>query len=384
MDAAKDQLKTLFQPAGIGINGGDPWDIQVHDACWYGRVLKDKSLGLGESYMDGWWDCAQLDALFDRLIRSRLSGKLRSTLRDRWRMLPGRLCNLQKCSRARIVAKRHYNLGNDLFASFLDPNWQYSCGYFQRTDSLEQAQKDKLAMICGKLELSANDHLLDIGCGWGGLARYAASHHGCRVTAVNISQPQLEFAREFCRGLPVDCIEQDYRSLSGSYDKIVSVGMFEHVGRKNYRTFMEVVHRCLRPGGLFLLHTIGDDITGTSTDPWINKYIFPNGMLPSLAQISKASEELLVTEDLHNIGAHYDPTLMAWNERFQKAWDTLKDSYDARFKRMWEYYFLSCAGAFRSRSIHVWQILMSRFGSGRPSAECRPYALERFQSVTAC
>jgi len=376
MESLTEKLSTLLKSADVKINGDDPWDIQVHDERWYGRVLKYKNLGLGESYMEGWWDCARIDELIDRLIRAQLSGKLRLTLGDGLRMLPGVLCNLQKRSRARIVAKRHYNLGNDFFASFLDPNWQYSCGYFQRTDSLEQAQEDKLAMICGKLELTEDDHLLDIGCGWGGLAKYAASHHGCRVTAINISPPQLEFAREFCRGLPVECIDQDYRSLSGSYDKIVSVGMFEHVGWKNYRTFMEVVHRCLKPDGLFLLHTIGSNISKTSSDPWITKYIFPNGMLPSFAQISKASERLLVTEDVHNIGPHYDPTLMAWNERFQESWPAFKDSYDTRFKRMWEYYLLSCAGAFRARDIQLWQILMSPVASDRPPPECRPYVFQ--------
>jgi cyclopropane-fatty-acyl-phospholipid synthase len=375
MPSLKEKLCALLHSAGIQVNGDNPWDIQVHDDCWYGRALKNKNLGLGESYMEGWWDCQQLDVFFDRLIRAQLCGKLRIGLSERLRLLPGLLCNLQKCSRARIIADRHYNLGNDLFAAFLDPNWQYSCGYFQRTDSLEQAQEDKLAMICGKLELKESDHLLDIGCGWGGLARYAASHYGCRVTAVNISQPQLEFAREFCQGLSVEFIEEDYRSLSGSYDKIVSVGMFEHVGWRNYRTFMQVVHRCLKPDGLCLLHTIGGDTSKTSADPWISKYIFPNGMLPSIAQISKACETLMTIEDVHNIGSHYDPTLMAWNERFQKSWDQLKVTYDMRFKRMWEYYLLSCAGGFRSRNIHLWQILMSRFGSGRASPECRPYGL---------
>ncbi len=375
MELLKEKLRSLLASAGIQINGDNPWDIQLHDERWYERALREQNLGLGESYMEGWWDCDQLDVFFDRLIRAQLCGKLRTSFGERIRLLTGLLCNLQKCSRARIVAKRHYNLGNDLFASFLDPNWQYSCGYFQRTTSLEQAQRDKLAMICGKLELKESDHLLDIGCGWGGLAKYAASHYGCRVTAINISQPQLEFAREFCQGLPVECIDRDYRSLSGCYDKIVSVGMFEHVGWRNYRSFMEVVHRCLKPEGLCLLHTIGGDTSKTSADPWISKYIFPNGMLPSLAQISKASERLMTLEDVHNIGTHYDPTLMAWNAGFQRAWDGLKETYDKRFKRMWEYYLLSCAGGFRSRNIHLWQILMSRFGSCRASPECRPYVL---------
>ncbi len=155
---------------------------------------------------------------------------------------------------------------------------------------------------------------------------------------------------------------KDYRELKGQYDCIVSVGMFEHVGYKNYKNFMKVVHRCLKEDGLFLLHTIGRNYSGRATEPWINKYIFPNGMTPSAQQISAAIEGLFVVEDWHNFGQDYDATLMSWNKNFQSNFDQLKDLYDDRFKRMWEYYLLMCAGTFRARRNQLWQLVMSKRG----------------------
>jgi cyclopropane-fatty-acyl-phospholipid synthase len=364
-------ITAILDAAGITINGPQPWDIQVADPRWYARVWRDKSLGLGDSYMDGWWDCRQLDAMICRLLRVGSDRKIRGTLRLLCHALPAALLNLQSRARAWIIARRHYDLGNDLFLAFLDPYNQYSCGYFAGTDDLAEAQINKLALICGKLELTATDHLLDIGCGWGGLARYAAERFGCTVTGNNISAAQLAYARESCRDLPVHFVDGDYRALAGRFDKIVSVGMFEHVGWRNYRTFMRVVRRCLGDDGIFLLHTIGGNLSRHGCDPWINRHIFPNSMLPSLAQISRAAEGLFVVEDVHNLGPHYDRTLMAWNRNFQHAWPRLQSRYDERFKRMWEYYLLSCAGAFRARHIQLWQVVMTKAGSGRAQPRCR-------------
>jgi cyclopropane-fatty-acyl-phospholipid synthase len=282
-------------------------------------------------------------------------------------LLPGVLFNLQSKARARIVAERHYDLGDDLFLAFLDPYNQYSCAYFDGTADLDQAQRKKLDLICRKIALGRSDHVLDIGCGWGGFAKYAAETFGCEVTAVNISRPQLRYAAELCRGLPVRFLQCDYRELKGRFDRIVSVGMFEHVGWRNYRTFMRVAHRCLEDGGIFLLHTIGGNESTRSCDPWIAKYIFPNGMLPSIAQISRSVEGLFAVEDWHNLGPHYDRTLMAWYHNFQNAWPRLQSKYDARFKRMWDYYLLSCAGAFRARSNQVWQIVLTKYGTAQPA-----------------
>lgn len=364
-------IEELLAHAGINLNGSNPWDIHVHDQRWYQRVWRENSLGLGESYMDGWWECERLDEMFCRLLRAGLKEKFRSKWKFMIHAFPAVLFNMQSRMRSRIVAERHYDLGNDLFASFLDPYRQYSCGFFQDTNELNQAQQNKLALISKKLDLQPGDHVLDIGCGWGGLARYAAENCGCKVTAVNISEQQLQHARKECRDLSVKFLDRDYRSIDGKYDKAVSVGMFEHVGRKNYRTFMRVVHDSLRDDGIFLLHTIGGNISCVSCDPWITKYIFPCGMLPSIAQIAKAAEGLFVIEDLHNFGPHYDKTLTAWNHNFQAAWPTLRHDYDQRFKRMWEYYLLSCAGAFRARAIQLWQIVMTKHGTARPQPHCR-------------
>jgi cyclopropane-fatty-acyl-phospholipid synthase len=364
-------IRSLLKEAGIEINGPNPWDIQVHDQRWYGRVVSDKNLGLGESYMDGWWDCERIDEMICRLLRSGLEDKVRGNFKYLFHLLPGLVFNLQSRARVRMIAERHYNIGNDLFFSFLDAYRQYSCGYFQDTNDLDKAQQKKMELICRKLNLTASDHVLDIGCGWGGLARYAAERFGCTVTAVNISREHLRFAREFCKGLPVHFQDRDYRSIEGRFDKIVSVGMFEHVGLKNYRTFMKMVRRCLKDDGIFLLHTIGGNTSWTGCDPWITRYIFPNGMLPSTAQIGRAVEKLFVIEDWHNLCPHYDRTLMAWNVNFQNAWPKLKSQYDDRFKRMWEYYLLSSAGAFRARNIQVWQIVMTPFGVGVTQPMCR-------------
>ncbi|RJQ65348.1 MAG: cyclopropane fatty acyl phospholipid synthase [Desulfobacteraceae bacterium] len=371
MNRAEPIVVQLLSSAGITVNGSAPWDIQVHDDRFYRSVLRYKNLGLGESYMKGWWDCRQLDAMVYRLLASGIEDKVRGDLRYLIRFLPGLLFNLQTRRGSRKPAERHYDLGNDLFFSFLDPYHQYSCGYFQDTDDLGEAQMNKMALLCRKLNLSPEDRVLDIGCGWGGFAKYAAERIGCSVTAVNISREQLGYARELCRGLPVSVEDCDYRSIRGRFDKVVSVGMFEHVGVKNYRTFMKIAHRCLENNGIFLLHTIGGNRSRTSCDPWVTKYIFPNSMLPSLVQINRAVEGLFVVEDCHNLAHHYDKTLMAWHANFQLAWYRLKTKYDEVFKRMWDYYLLSCAGAFRARSNQVWQIVMTKLGTATPQPECR-------------
>ena len=363
--AAESVVRELLARAGIEVGGSRPFDPQVHDDRLYARVLAERNLGLGEAYMDGWWDCPRLDQFFDRLLRSEVDRFVRGNLRYLLRSLPAVLFNLQSSRRAYHIAERHYDLGNELFLSFLDSNQQYSCAYFEGTDDLETAQRNKLRMIARKLELTPDDHLLDIGCGWGGLARYMAREVGCRVTGVNVSREQLAYALEQSEGLPIEYLRADYRQIEGRFDKIVSVGMFEHVGVKNYRTFMETVHRNLTADGIFLLHTIGSNRSRRSTDPWIARYIFPNSMLPSIPQISRAAEGLFVVEDWHNLGPHYDRTLMAWNERFQRAWPQLRTRYDERFHRMWEYYLLSCAGAFRARNIQLWQVAMTVEGAGR-------------------
>lgn len=354
----------LLSQADIKINGARPWDIQVHHADFFKRVFQQGSLGLGESYMEGWWDCERLDILFCKILKAKLDKQVPGNLRDILRVVSARLFNLQSRSRSWIVGKEHYDIGNDLFALMLDPHMQYSCGYWRDAQTLDEAQNAKLKMICEKLQLQPGMRLLDIGCGWGGLAAYAARNYGVSVDGVTISREQQKLAQQRCEGLDVNILLQDYRDLNTGYDRIVSVGMFEHVGPKNYDTYFSVVDRCLKPDGLFLLHTIGSNQTGLSVDPWINKYIFPNGCLPSIRQIASVSESRLIMEDWHNFGSDYDKTLMAWHQRFNQAWPGLSSNYTPRFRRMFNYYLCACAGAFRARDIELWQVLFSRGAEG--------------------
>lgn len=356
--------KELLQQADIKINGSRPWDIQVHHADFFKRVFQQGSLGFGESYMDGWWDCDQLDVLFYKILKGKLDKQMPGNLKDILRIAGARLFNLQTRRRSWIVGKEHYDIGNDLFARMLDPHMQYSCAYWREAETLEQAQNAKLKMICEKLQLKPGMRLLDIGCGWGGLAAYAAQHYGVSVDGVTISQEQQKMAQQRGEGLDVTILLQDYRDLDRTYDRIVSVGMFEHVGPKNYDTYFSVVDRCLKKEGLFLLHTIGSNESGVNVDPWINKYIFPNGCLPSIRQIASVSEKRLIMEDWHNFGSDYDKTLMAWHQRFNDAWPELALRYTPRFRRMFNYYLCACAGAFRARDIELWQVLFSRGKEG--------------------
>ncbi len=350
----------MLNRAGIAVNGSHPFDIQVKHPDFFKRVLQEGSLGLGESFMDGWWDCERLDIFFNKVIRAGLEKQLPHHLKDTLRIAAARLVNLQSKKRAWIVGKEHYDLGNDLFSRMLDEHMQYSCGYWKEATTLSEAQDAKLRMICDKLHMEPGMTLLDIGCGWGGLAEYAARNYGVSVHGVTISAEQQKMAQERCTGLDVTILLQDYRDLDMQFDRIASVGMFEHVGPKNYATYFDVADRNLKPEGIFLLHTIGSNKTDNSVDPWIDKYIFPNGCLPSIRQIADASESHFVMEDWHNFGADYDKTLMAWHERFLACWPEIADNYSERFKRMFSYYLNACAGAFRARDIQLWQVVFSR------------------------
>lgn len=350
----------LLSRAGININGTAPSDIRVKNPRFFKRVLKEGSLGLGESYMDGWWECDRLDMFFSKVLRAGLDKQMPRHLKDTLRIAAARVLNLQSQKRAWIVGKEHYDLGNDLFSRMLDPYMQYSCAYWKEAQTLEAAQQAKLRLICEKLQLQPGMRVLDIGCGWGGLAYFMAKNYGVSVTGVTISAEQQKMAQSSCEGLDVTILLKDYRDLKDQFDRVVSVGMFEHVGPKNYATYFEVVDRNLKPEGLFLLHTIGAKISDNNVDPWIDKYIFPNGCLPSVRQIATASEPHFIMEDWHNFGTDYDTTLMAWHERFQAAWPEIADNYSERFKRMFSYYLNACAGAFRARDIQLWQVVFSR------------------------
>lgn len=358
----KTWANKLLNPAGISINGKNPQDIQVHNEAFYNRVLTQGSVGLGESYMDGWWSSASLDQFFCRLLGQDIQNHFTLSLPFVWQLIKANLFNLQATSKAFEVAHKHYDLGNDFFAPMLGKSMVYSCAYFKDTDNLDDAQYAKLDLVCRKLHLQKGQRILDIGSGWGTFAKFAAERYGVSVVGITVSREQKTFAEDLCRGLPVEFRLQDYRTLNEKFDHIVSIGMFEHVGLKNYRTYMQVARRCLKENGLFLLHTIGWPITSRAMDPWINKYIFPNGKIPSLKQITQSAENVFVVEDIHNFGADYDKTLMAWHKNFQEHWPAVAKSYDEKFHKMWQYYLLSCAGGFRARKIQLWQIVLSPNG----------------------
>lgn len=359
---ALDFAAELLAKADIRINGTRPWDIQLKAPDVFDRALAQGNLGLGEAYMDGDWDAEQLDGFFCRLLRADLEQEINPrklifhALRARW-------LNLQNGSRAWEVGKIHYDLGNDFYAAMLDSRMTYTCGYWKSAANLEQAQAAKLDLVCRKLELEPGMRVLDIGCGWGSFMAYAAEHYGVECVGATISQEQAAYGQRLMKqGLPVRFLLQDYRELEQSFDRIVSLGMFEHVGWKNYDMYMQVAHRCLKENGLFLLHTIGKNVHGTEPDPWIDRYIFPNGDVPALSQLGRALEGRFVIEDLHNFGADYDKTLMAWHRNFETAWPHFEECYGQRFRRTWRYYLLSCAGAFRARNIQLWQLVLSKRG----------------------
>ncbi len=363
-DKLEQWIQKVIEPTGIVINGKNPWDIKVSNNDFYERVRKDGSLGLGESYMDGWWKCDELDNFFYKLLSVDIYARIGFLMPVLLSFIRARLFNLQTVRRAFQVAEKHYDIGNDLFSAMIGNTMAYSCGYWRSAENLDNAQEAKLELICKKLNLQAGQTVLDIGCGWGSFALYALKNYGVKVVGITVSEEQIKLAEELCWGFPVEFRLQDYRQLSSAekFDHIVSVGMFEHVGFKNYRIFFETARKCLKENGLFLLHTIGSSKTGEDTDPWLNKYIFPNGSLPSLRQIVSSSEDLFIIEDAHNLGTDYDKTLMAWHENFENSWPKLKNKYGEKFYRMWKYYLLFCAGIFRARRAHLWQIVFSLGG----------------------
>lgn len=362
--SAKSAVTQLLEKAGITINGKEAWDIKVHDDHFYTRLLKGGEIGAGESYMAGEWDCDAIDQLIYKLITSRVMDEVRKDSRLMRQLVQAKVMSYGKKSKAFEVGEKHYDTGNDLFKAMLDKRMVYTCGYWSGTPeakNLDEAQEAKLDLVCRKIGLQKGMTVLDIGGGWGSFAKFAAEKYGASVVNITVSKEQVALANELCKGLPVENRLQDYRDVNEKFDRIVSLGMFEHVNQPNYRLYMEVANRNLKDDGLFLLHTIGANTPGSGTG-WIQKYIFPNSMLPTLAQVTPAFEGLFILEDFHNFGADYDKTLMVWHENFEKAWPELKSNYSESFYRMWRLYLLSCAGTFRSRNIGLWQFVFSKRG----------------------
>jgi cyclopropane-fatty-acyl-phospholipid synthase len=354
-------FRDLLAKAGITVDGDEPWDIRVHDPRVYARMLRDGTIGFGEAFMDGWLDCDRIDLMAVRAYRADLTHQIavRPALVEALKL---KLNPFGSRSRSFEIGERHYDTGNDLFEIMLDPYMTYSCGYWRRANTLETAQRDKLELICRKLQLEPGQRVLDIGVGFGSFARYAAEHYGVTVVGVSVSQEQIDLGRRLCAGLPIEFRYTDYRDLDEHFDRVVSVGMFEHVGRRYHRDFFASCERCLKPSGLMLLHTVGF-LKEEGANPWFDKYILPGVDFPTVANIVNAAGTGLVLENFHTWeGAHYDKTLMAWFERFDGGWARIKQKYGEAFYRMWKLYLQGCAGAFRVERLRVWQLVFSKGG----------------------
>jgi len=360
----------MFAKADIRIDGDRPFDIRVHNDDFYARVIRDGQLGIGEAYMDGWWDCDAIDVMTSRFIQANLHKQVDASLKLLYYVIKTKLSGIGKKSKAFEVGEHHYDLGNDLFKMMLDRRMVYSCAYWKDAATLDEAQENKLDLVCRKIGLKPGMRVLEIGCGWGGWARFAAENYGVEVVGLTVSKEQIQHAREYCAGLPVEFRLQDYREVNEKFDRVVSIAMFEAVGHNYFRTFMEVVDRCLSDEGLFLLHTIvGTEPVGPAQSPWLNKYIFPNGELPSLAQIAKSVEGLFIVEAFHHFGTDYDRTLKAWHENFLNGWHTIESAYGPRFFRMWNFYLQMARGIFQARLAHLWHVVFSKNGipgNGKP------------------
>lgn len=373
-------LEVVLAPADIKINGMRPWDITVNSDNFYPRVFRDGIIGLGEGYMYGEWDCQDPVELVARFYKGRIDTKIPTDPLLLGRVLMDRMVHgvkryLDRDSQARDLASTQYNLSTDLFKAFLDDRMLYTCGYWQNATTLEEAQDAKLDLTARKLGLDQKGgmRILDIGGGWGGLAIFMAERYAVNVASISISEEQIKEAEKRRLALPeeIACrIEnrfQDYRDVAdGPFDRVVVMGMIEHIGHRNFRSIMEVIHRNLAPDGLFLLHTIGVDINGgEEKGNWLERYIFPGSEIPNAADLAASWRNLFVMEDWHNFGADYERTLVEWFKRFDQNWEKIRPMFEPnaeRFYRMWKLYLLGCAGGFRARASQLWQIVLSKGG----------------------
>ena len=353
-------IEKLLSRADVAISGNRPWDITVHDHRFFPKVLLQGSLGLGESYMLNYWSTDDLEEFFYRLINAKIENISHNLPPHIISKLVDRILNQQTKSKALHNAEHHYNLGNDLFFGFLGKYRNYSCGYYQNASCLDDAQLAKMERVCKLLKLGSSDRLLDVGGGWGEFARFAASNFGCHVTSINIADEQIRYAVEYCKGTSVKVQKKDYRDIAGRFSKIAVLAMFTHVGQKNYRSFMEKMHRCLEPGGKMIMETVGGKISKTNCDPWVNKYFFMGGMIPSLEQIDNAIDGLFIKDSIYEFGLDYVYTLREWYKNFTLSWPSQNGLYSETIRRMFEYFFLSVAGAFRAKDLLHWHIVFSK------------------------
>lgn len=369
MNKDERTVRELLALGTIELNGPKLWDLQVTDRRFYKRILTGGVLGFAEAYIEGWIDCEQMDELIARLLQAGIKQKLKNNWRLMLHLFQSQIFNLQALSRASQVADAHYNLSNRFYEYMLGESMAYTAAYYKNATSLDEAQYAKYDLVCRKLQLKPGETVLELGCGWGGFARYAAEHYGCRMVSVNISKQQVRYAKELCRQWPVAVFRCDYRDEACynpdkiRFDKAVSIGMAEHVGPKNHRRLFGTVFRQLKPNGLFLLHTIGSDRSLTACEPFTHKYIFPNSVIPSLKQLSSAAEGWFVTEDLQNFGKYYFNTLKEWYTNVKSNWQSIQaldyTKFNSRFDRIWSFYLLGGMGMAKSKANHLWQIVFS-------------------------
>jgi cyclopropane-fatty-acyl-phospholipid synthase len=368
----RDAFVGILQTAGIRVNPEhpDPWDIVVKDIDQFlfriTSPLRNGMTELARTYVEGIWDCEDICEFFYRCLAAGLNKRFVWCLPNVAQYWAAKLFNLQTKARAVRDVGSHYDLG-PVFETMLDPTMAYSCGYWKEgVETLEEAQSAKYDLVCRKLGISAGMSLLDIGCGWGGFLRFAAQQYGAGpCLGITLSRDQVAIGSERSRNLPVQLILQDYREVKGTFDRIVSIGMFEHVGPKNYRAYFEKMYELLKPGGLLLVHTIGSVVSSPTLRvpemEWINREIFPGGVIPSFGQISTASDNLFTLLDAQEFGYYYYRTLMAWNDNFKNGWPEIQHLYDARFYRLWRYYLQFCAAAFRAgKNYRLWQVVFGK------------------------
>jgi cyclopropane-fatty-acyl-phospholipid synthase len=366
----KKIVTDLFASAGITVDGTEPWDIQVKDDRVYKRILTEADIGIGESYMDSWWECDRIDTFIEKLLRADLEKIIKNNKRILRDLILTNLFNLQSKKRSKTVGEVHYDVGNDLYEKMLGKTMSYTCAYWDglKDDpkNLDKAQIQKLDLICRKMELKKGMRILDLGCGWANFSEYAARKYGVSVVGITISKEQVKLGRERCKGLPVDIRLQDYRDLKDEekFDRVISIGIAEHIGRQNLKGFMKVAYENLKDDGLFMIHTIGwketRTLSGGANGGWLGKYIFPGGDVPSVEQLTVAANGIFQLEDWHNFGTDYAKTLRAWDHNFVKSWDSIKSDYDERFYRMWRFYLMLCAGLFDSHSGRLWHVVLSK------------------------
>ena len=361
----ENNAKKILQKAGIEVNGNNPWDIQVKDKSGYIDTALFGTLGFGDAYINKKWEVEKMDVFFEKILKSKSNNI--GIFFEKIQRLRDWVINTQAGKKAFEVGEKHYDLGNEMYGHMLGESMGYSAGfYLKENNSLEEAQYEKFDRICRKLKLEPGMNVLEIGAGWGTFAKHAAKNYGVSVVGLTVSEEQKKFAEKRCEGLDVKFLLLDYQKIGSGYnnyfDRVVSIEMIEAVGKKNFNTYFEIISRTLKDNGLCAIQAI---MGSGEHDTFISTRIFPNGILPSLLDISKNIEGKLKIKEVESFGSDYDKTLMSWDKNFRDNWDKIKNIkskegkylYDEKFYRMWRYYLMCCAGSFRAKHIDVWQIV---------------------------